>query len=619
MRFPSTAARALAVTPLLLTSATLGTYTAQAAPSPQVAAAADLSADVSFVATDGELWRFTSAGGASDEGIANVGGVAWSGDGSRFALSYGQGGVISVLDSTGDALTVDAAEALGAVAWHPAGYEVAAVVDENGQPRVARAKADGTGRLLAAAPGQGGPTSPTSLSYLLDGSGIYLTDSGAAGKQVELLDLDTGTSARVVPDAAGAAAAQQKDAVVSPDGERVAYVQGSGAGESIWLMDVDGAGAVQVLASGDVADGGLAWTVDGLALYYLTAAGPASLRVVDATAGATATTLAANLPAGTSLATRPVPIPVVRDRMSGADRVATAINISTRSFSAAPAGTPSCEAGNAEAVVLARSDLFPDGLVAGPLAADRCAPLLLTPPTVLDARVLTEIRRILKPGATVYIIGSTGAISAATQTQLVAAGFAVTRYAGATRYETAVDVATRGLGAPGVVLLATGLNFPDALAAGPAAYTSGGAVLLTAGTLAQAATSAYISSHQPDVWAIGGPAAQAYPTAEDVSGPDRYATSVAVAQTFFYPPKTVFLASGLNFPDAMSGGARAAKQQEPLLLTHPTTLPTSVGTLVSQASASASAVTAFGGPSVVSDAVVAQVAGLAQGAEPWFG
>lgn len=622
MRLPIKAgAAALCLVPLAVLSCAGGAHAAAGAvPVPALDPAVDLDASVSFLSVAGSVYTYAADGTLYDDGISGADAIAWSGDGSRAAIGLGQVGIASVLASHSElSFTVEAAASLGAVAWHPAGYEVASVVDEDGEKRVVRTEADGTGRTVAEGSATGGPADPTSLSYLFDGSAILLTDTGVAGNQLELLDVATGTSSRLVPDAAGAQDASQKDGVVSPDGQHIAYVQGSGADEAIWIMNVDGSNAVQVLAQ-NVADRGLAWTVDGLGLYFLTGSGgPSELRVVDAAEGSDSSLLRSLGVAATTLATRPSSQPTSSRRMSGGDRIATSVAISTATFAAGPiAGPASCEDGQALGVVLARSDLFPDGLVAGPLAADRCAPLLLTPPTSLDVRVLGEIDRLLAPGDPVYIIGSTGAISAATQTQLTNAGYQVTRFAGPSRYDTAVDVATRGLGAPETILLATGTNFPDALSAGPAAHSVGGAILLTNGTLAHPATTAYLQAHASTLWAIGGPAAQAYPSANAVSGPDRLATAVAVAQTFFYPPKTVFVANGYNFPDAMSGGARAARADEPLLLTAPASVAQTVSTLVQQGSASASSVVAFGGPSVVSDDVLAELSDLAEGSETWW-
>ncbi len=91
----------------------------------------------------------------------------------------------------------------------------------------------------------------------------------------------------------------------------------------------------------------------------------------------------------------PVESDRVVTRIGGATRIDTAIDVSQSGFGPDAAG----------AVVLARSDLYPDALVGGPFAALTNAPLLLTPSDVLPATVLAEIDRVLPAGATVYVLG----------------------------------------------------------------------------------------------------------------------------------------------------------------------------------------------------------------------
>ena len=68
-------------------------------------------------------------------------------------------------------------------------------------------------------------------------------------------------------------------------------------------------------------------------------------------------------------------------------------------------------------------------------------PLLLTATGALDPRTLAELKRVLKPGPFVYVLGQTQAISAHTFNQIAEAGFRPTRIGGQDRFETAVDVA----------------------------------------------------------------------------------------------------------------------------------------------------------------------------------
>gem|GEM_PF-3591616 len=271
-------------------------------------------------------------------------------------------------------------------------------------------------------------------------------------------------------------------------------------------------------------------------------------------------------------------------RLAGSDRSGTAIAVSQAEF----------PIGGAASVVLARGDGYADALVGAPLAAARNAPLLLTAGTVVTATVQTEIRRVLLPGGTVYILGGISAVPDGVAVQLSNLGYHVVRYGGADRYATAVQVAD-ALGDPATVLLATGTDFPDALSAGVAAAKAGGVVLLTNGNSLPTPTSSYLSAHGSTVYAIGGPAAAADANATALVGADRYATSVDVAQKFFPGPQTIGIATGAAFPDALSGGVLFAHLGAPLVLAAPTALPASTASYLTSVKGTVSTAQLFGG------------------------
>jgi hypothetical protein len=218
----------------------------------------------------------------------------------------------------------------------------------------------------------------------------------------------------------------------------------------------------------------------------------------------------------------------------------------------------------------------------------------------------SEIVRVLPPGGTIYLLGGTAAIPDSIATTLKGLGFTVTRYAGTDRYDTALKVAA-ALGSPGTVFLATGTNFPDALSAGPAAAEVHGAVLLTAGSTLPATVKAYLTAHRGTVYAVGGPAVAADPAAIPLDGADRYATASVVATAIFSAPTTVGLASGVTFPDALSGGAYQAHSGGPILLADPKTLPSETGTYLSDGKATISNAEIFGGDAALSASVQAAI------------
>ncbi len=160
-------------------------------------------------------------------------------------------------------------------------------------------------------------------------------------------------------------------------------------------------------------------------------------------------------------------------RLSGPDRYGTAAAAVANAFT-----------GQSAQVMVATGEAFPDALAGGGAASRAGMPILLVKGTSIPAATAQQLTR-LQP-ATIYVLGGTGAVSSAVESQLHAYAGTVIRVAGADRYRTAVAVSQRffSVATGDHVWVSTGLNFPDALAAGPA----GDSVLLTpAGSLPAAA------------------------------------------------------------------------------------------------------------------------------------
>jgi hypothetical protein len=182
------------------------------------------------------------------------------------------------------------------------------------------------------------------------------------------------------------------------------------------------------------------------------------------------------------------------------------------------------------------------------------------------------------------------------------------------------------------VVVATGLNFPDALTAGPIASMGGvgrpGAILLSAGATLPPAVATYVRSiagqnPSPDhfVAAIGNPAIQAVQAAVPVAarpnlleagGATRYDTGCGAAGIWLASaapssPAAVGIATGENFPDALGGGAAIAQIPGPLLLTPPGGLPTCVVDDLHAASSGLRWVEIYGGPGAVPTPIANQL------------
>ena len=320
----------------------------------------------------------------------------------------------------------------------------------------------------------------------------------------------------------------------------------------------------------------------------------------------------------------------VNIRFAGSNRYGTAISVSQGNWSDAGVdnGIP------ADAVVLSRGDTFADALGGSALAAAKQGPLLLTPSTSLLPATATEIKRVLPAGKTVYLVGGTGALSAGVDAAVKALGYQTLRVSGLDRYATAVAVAKAINPNPDLVLAATGLNFPDALSAGAAAGSFdvpgtgvSAVVVLTANETMPSATNSYLTgleagANPPVIVGIGGSAAQALGTTGlpgfGIVGNDRYDTATQVADFFFAGTQVFGVATGTNFPDALSGGALLATLGGPLLLTPPTTPNAEVRSYVSQNSASYFAEGVFGGSAVVSNSVMNAYATAMSGPDGTF-
>lgn len=251
-----------------------------------------------------------------------------------------------------------------------------------------------------------------------------------------------------------------------------------------------------------------------------------------------------------------------------------------------------------EYVLISTARDFPDALGGSALSGLLGAPVLLTEPTGLPASVATEIVDNL--GATrVIILGGTGAVSTTVQTQLEALDgvISVERISGSNRYVTAENVAKRvleelaALPEPPVeytALIATGENFPDALAA--SSFASWGAFpffLVHPGTNPAALATTLTDAGIDQVAILGGYGAVPLSIEEAIedagivvadrfAGENRYDTAALLADTFAFNVGGVFsevaVTTGLNFPDALAGGAALGQWGVPILLTRPTAL-----------------------------------------------
>lgn len=151
------------------------------------------------------------------------------------------------------------------------------------------------------------------------------------------------------------------------------------------------------------------------------------------------------------------------------------------------------------------------------------------------------------------------------------------RLAGSNRYETSAVISQSGF-APGVPIayVASGLGFPDALGAAPAAAKLGGPLLLTeTGTLPPSVDQELRRLQPGRIVVVGSTPSvddtvlaqlEAIAPTTRVAGPDRYATSRAIVDDAFDSASVAYIATGLDFPDALTASAAAARLDGPVIL-----------------------------------------------------
>ncbi len=223
------------------------------------------------------------------------------------------------------------------------------------------------------------------------------------------------------------------------------------------------------------------------------------------------------------------------------------------------------------------------------------------------------------PGGQLYVTTSEGGNSDQV-IRISPATPSVQRISGANRFATAAALSQAAYaGGATNVMVATGRNFPDALAGSAAAGMNAMPILLVEADSIPAATLAEVDRLNPQkIFVLGGPAAvsegvrtqlQAYAATgvvERLSGADRYATAAAISAEFYAPNvPAAFIAVGTGFADALAGGPAAAMSDSPLLLVRPNEIPPATQAELSRLGPQR--IYVLGGTGVISQDVAAQL------------
>ena len=252
-------------------------------------------------------------------------------------------------------------------------------------------------------------------------------------------------------------------------------------------------------------------------------------------------------------------------------------NYYTAWFGSTQATVDPCKAPPASAITAAGGEYVTTASLNGRAApTTECSNVLATFPTG------TRVTRLgvvgvwwqVKVGGIVYWVHSDYLTTAPDMT------YTVGRIGGIDRYETAIKVSqsTYPSGA-GTVMLASGTDFPDALAAGAAAGVAGASLLLTdPGALPSSVAAELTRLKATRVILIGGEdrvssavrasVQSVLPGAaiERIAGRDRTETSLLLAARFFPTATAAYVVDGRNFADAVVAAALGGAKGMPVIL-----------------------------------------------------
>jgi YVTN family beta-propeller protein len=510
------------------------------------------------------------------------------------------------------------------LSYSPDGSEVYAVMPRLDQATGAVAVLDGhtPGAPLATIPvGR----NPLSVAFTPDGGKAFVSNAGDGTQagSISVIDVASRTVIATLP-----AGISPGGVAVSPDGTQVFVANWgtSGGSGSITVVDATTDTVVDTISGLGSASNAVVFSPDGGTAYVANAAA-GTVSVIDASTETVVHTLSLNgwvwdlavSPDGrevwvtidgngVDLSGTVAVIDVATlqwsptvERVAGSDRFGTSVAISKKSFP-----------GTVQTVYVATGTNFPDALSAAAAAAKEEGPLLLTAPDALPEDVKAEIQR-LQPSR-IVVAGGVDAVSATVLNQLKPLAASVERISGDDRFATARALIDDAFGdSLRSVYVATGDNFPDALSASAAAGAKGIPVLLVEGTAStlDAATVKFLTDRGADAFTVvGGENAvsggiesrlASIGTVDRLAGEDRFETSQLINKDAFPVARSGYLATGLQFPDALSGAVLAAVNGGPLYVVRQACIP--LGDVQDLVAGGADAVTLLGGPDALSESV----------------
>lgn len=257
---------------------------------------------------------------------------------------------------------------------------------------------------------------------------------------------------------------------------------------------------------------------------------------------------------------------VAQKRLAGLTQYDTAVAVSKAGWE------------KADTAIIATGENYPDALCAAPLASKYDAPVLLTSKNYLSAETQGELKRL--GVKTVYIIGGTGVIDTAVKNDLTAQGITVKRLAGETRFDTSVIVAKEVVqnSSATEIMVVTGEDYADAVSVSTIAAHKGIPLLLVPKAYDKVnmlKVEEFIGSIGfSKAYLMGGNevisdgVASKFSNVERILGTTKYERNIAAVNRFssVLDLSSVYLATGENYPDALTGSALARRTISPIIL-----------------------------------------------------
>ncbi|CDI50162.1 cell wall-binding protein [Clostridium tetani 12124569] len=242
--------------------------------------------------------------------------------------------------------------------------------------------------------------------------------------------------------------------------------------------------------------------------------------------------------------------------------------------------------GSVDKVILASGKGPFDALVSSLLSKKLNAPILLVGGSADQYKdAFNYMDKHLSKSGTVYFLGGEASVNKDVEARVKKSGFKFKRLSGKDRFETNNSVLNEinvSKGTP--VFLVNGYGFADSLSVSSISAIKDYPVIMTTKDTIPSNLKAQLTKLQPSkVYIIGSENIVSQKVQEElykinknlkmddvvrIYGKDRFETNILINKAFNVKSNNAFVASGMDFADALSGSALAGKYNAPIVLTN---------------------------------------------------